>query len=274
MYYREFRPPPLLAPYVKCFWLLDRDYHGSAETVWPDGRTELIFHYGDRYSLGGGTGPVVPNGFVIGPLTRFVHLTSSGRVRLAGARFHAWGMASLCKVPAEEMRDLVLPSADLLGRRASEYTERLADATSSQSVRLLEELLLGRLSGAARPDRIVTTLAGRLLRDRIRIADAARDAGLSTRQLQRRFKAAIGVGPRFFSVVERFNAARKELAADPESDLTEVAFRLGYSDAAHFCRDFRRFYNMSPTAFSRWVASTRAVPRDVAFVQEAATRFP
>jgi len=46
MKYAEYRPSPCLAPLVERFWLLEGAAAGAADAIIPDGRVELIFHYG------------------------------------------------------------------------------------------------------------------------------------------------------------------------------------------------------------------------------------
>src|SRR5262249_43185689 len=79
------------------------------------------------------------------------------------------------------------------------------------------------------------------------LSDIARDLGLSSRQLQRRFRDEVGIGPKFFSRIQRFQRVFWALeGAAP--DWVKVALQCGYFDQAHLIRDFRDFAGQPPAA--------------------------
>ncbi|HEY4110058.1 DUF6597 domain-containing transcriptional factor, partial [Puia sp.] len=52
MFYHEYPPPPVLQPYIQCFWMLEHDYREPCHThehLWADTHTELLFISGERY---------------------------------------------------------------------------------------------------------------------------------------------------------------------------------------------------------------------------------
>jgi AraC family transcriptional regulator len=66
----------------------------------------------------------------------------------------------------------------------------------------------------------------------------------------RRFKLSTGMTPHQF-VMERRIGRAKELIRSHRLELTEVAYRSGFSDQAHFTRVFKRAVGMTPRAFQR-----------------------
>jgi len=84
----------------------------------------------------------------------------------------------------------------------------------------------------------------------ITISQLARISGLSLRQLQRKFKAAFGVGPQQFLIKTRLLAACRALRETGDS-LAEVAFACGFSDQSAFARHFRHYFGLSPSQFRR-----------------------
>jgi AraC-like DNA-binding protein len=88
----------------------------------------------------------------------------------------------------------------------------------------------------------------------ITIADLARLAGLSARQLQRKFKAAVGVGPQQFLIKTRLLAGCRALR-ETQLGIAEIAYACGFSDQSAFARHFRRYAGLTPTDFrSREIA--------------------
>jgi transcriptional regulator GlxA family with amidase domain len=85
---------------------------------------------------------------------------------------------------------------------------------------------------------------------RVSVAELARAADLSTRQLERRFHERVGFAPKLFARLVRFQRALSLLRAGGAS-LGEVAAACGYYDQPHLVRDFRRFAHESPARFLR-----------------------
>jgi hypothetical protein len=236
--------------------------------VWPDGRTELLFHYGDRYRLHGADGALLGHGLLIGPLTRRLVLSSAGSTRVVGVRFHPWGLAGLLRMPVDELTDTVVPVEALWGGEGRRLVERLAEAGDEEAARAVEGFLLGRVRPAPVELRAVAATAGAIV-GRPQVASGPHPPGRSRRQLQRRFKRAIGLSAKRLAVIGRFDAVRRHLLAHPHDDLSDVACRFGYFDYAHLSRDFGRFLGVTPHAFRASVACARAGdPGDVVFLHD------
>jgi AraC-like DNA-binding protein len=84
----------------------------------------------------------------------------------------------------------------------------------------------------------------------LRVSELAREAGLSARQLERRFQAAVGMAPRRFLIEARLAAARELLATTALSQAT-IAERAGFKSADRLARAFRAAMGRSPGAYRR-----------------------
>jgi transcriptional regulator GlxA family with amidase domain len=80
------------------------------------------------------------------------------------------------------------------------------------------------------------------------IAALARLAGMSPRQLQRKFKQVFGVGPHDFLMKTRLLAACR-LIRETEKGLGEIAFGCGFSDQSAFSRYFREHIGMTARVY-------------------------
>ena len=83
---------------------------------------------------------------------------------------------------------------------------------------------------------------------RVSVAELACAVGLSTRQLERAFRERVGLGPKTFLRLVRFQRALA-LLRRPGASLAAIAARCGYFDQAHLVRDFREFAHESPGRF-------------------------
>lgn len=83
----------------------------------------------------------------------------------------------------------------------------------------------------------------------IRMSVLATNCGLSLRQCERRFKRCIGISPKVFARLLRFEALLSSLIQEPSSSLADVASHLGYQDQAHVIHEFKTWAGCTPTAF-------------------------
>ena len=115
----------------------------------------------------------------------------------------------------------------------------------------------------------------------IQVADLADAAGVSTRQLERVFQVQVGLSPKRFLRILRFQAALRAMHTGRRTPWVEVALSHGFYDQAHFSRDFKALAGTSPAAFglhdwslSAMFSAVKRAPElapDVAFIQDDAS---
>ena len=160
-------------------------------------------------------------------------------------RFSPQGAACL-GVPAAELCGHSVDLAAILPpQRVREAQEKLCEAPALHArIAVVEELLL-ELPFAPDPlvARALRQLAG-APNTEAGIAEVARSLALGERQLERRFLAQVGVSPKRFAALARFERALDIMKRAPS--LTDAAFAAGYYDQSHFIREFRRFAGVAP----------------------------
>ncbi len=253
--YREHQPAAPLRSFVRCIWELVADPAeepgGALERVLPDGCMEWVFHLGTPFRIERAPGRLERQAHALigGVTTRAILLEPSADAWVLGVRFepgHAWAAAGM---PARELADRVV-AADH-DPWFAEVTGRLHDAAPAERVGHLQAELLDRFANGPRPRRAARDLglAIRALVDgRATVDQVARSCGLSPRQLQRRFLAEVGVGPKHLARITRF-ARAVELVSWTDQPLTSVAYAEGYADQSHFTREFKQLAGLSPRQY-------------------------
>jgi AraC-like DNA-binding protein len=254
-HYQTRRPHPALAPYVECFWLLTAGADPSAppEIVMPDGKTELIVHFGDAFQKRDAQGRYDTQAGVLfaGQLTTATALRSTGAVGIVAARFKAAGASRFFDFPLKPMTDQVVDFEAVAGRSLNELRQRILEApTNDARIALVERWLIARL-GERDDDRIVRCAVERIVASdgAIPLSELAREIGFSERQLERRFDQKVGVSPKTLARILRLQRFLQLAGSGAPLVLTDAALACGYYDQSHFNRDFKAFAGLSPSAF-------------------------
>ncbi len=239
-----FRPPPLLRRRVAAIDVISSD--GGDVVVLPS--TSVVLGLQVRGRVKAGDSLLAPSGVTGIQSTARTYTYRRGTVSLL-VRFNPGGAACL-GVPVSALASRSVALDDLLPRaRVATLHEQLSEASGDAARVALVERLLAELPSAG--DSMVARALGLLdgARDDASVAAVARELGTSERQLERRFRARVGMTPKRFAVLRRFERAL-ELAAT-SSSLTAIAVEAGYYDQSHFVRDFSRFAHASPGDFFR-----------------------
>lgn len=267
MRYRSIAPEPALAPWVECFWSLTDDGPASAapEPVWPDGCIELIVHLGRPFRALTDDGALAaqPVSFLVGQMVRPMVLQAAGAVATFGVRFRPGGARPFFGVPLGEVAGKTVALAALWGVEAAALESALAEAWSEGASRPTSRLalervvhvtgrtLLRRLDSQRRPPAEVDLAVARVMaaRGAVRIESLAREVGWGTRRLERRFTDAVGLAPKPFARVVRFQALLASLPSR-EPDWVSLALDCGYFDQSHLAGEVRSLAGVTPSALT------------------------
>jgi AraC-like DNA-binding protein len=183
-------------------------------------------------------------------------------------RFRPGGAFPFLGFPAEAITDTVVDLETVLGRGSTgSLRDRILEApTLPLKMAAVEGWLMERAAGRLEPNPVVEHVAGRLFEPAgFRIADVAQEIGFSQRHLLGLFRRWVGLSPKQYARVRRFQQVlthvvrRKgdppvedlELRGRPlhEPDWADVAALFGYYDQSHLARDFRELAGETPNGY-------------------------
>ncbi len=221
--YREWDPPPEWRHAVTCLWE-QRVFADRVQRVVPDGYADLIFNTDDAVDVIGVSDEVGLPVLVAG-------------TRLFGIRLHPEAVGAAFRTNASRLLNEAVPAEDVLGAKRARH---LVDQRSLDAwIRTIE------------PDDRASQ-AVRLLKTHS-VADTADELNVTTRQLQRSLLAEVGLAPKTFQRITRFQRFLR--AADGGATLGRAAAESGYADQAHLTREVGRLSGLTP---SRLIAERRS----------------
>lgn len=133
------------------------------------------------------------------------------------------------------------------GARLRERLATAADAGAAAD--LLQAALVERAAGVRGMHSPTPRLASAIARLQASgVADAARDLGVSERQLRRDFQDALGLSPKAVARLDRFTRALRAAHAGDAASWADIAADAGYYDQAHLIAEFKAIAGASPGA--------------------------
>jgi AraC-like DNA-binding protein len=252
-------PVAALRHQVRCFQ--QRQAHlDRSPVVFPiAARPDLIleFYLQERYLIRvceSGEQEFAPRVVVVGPCTfRRAELVLQGLFDVFTIHFQPSGFHQFFRAPMPDLADQAYDATSVIGAVATEIAERLAEASCfHERIQVATNFLLRYLQEGHAVD-AVTATANRLMlgSGALRVDKAATSAAMSIRQFERRFIEQVGLPPKRYARIVRFDAALKAKMTAPRRPWTEIAHALGYHDQMHMVRDFQHFAGESPSAFVR-----------------------
>jgi len=222
----------------------------------PDGRFQLAFSLAegpisaltDPTGEGGGVAPSL----LIGIRSRFGIIDTAKLRSAMGVVFRPGGMHAFLKVPADVFHDQNI-SLDLIwGSMVRTLRDRLRSA--NDPVKKFQILEVALLSCIHERVQLNTAVRYALLEFARRpqipmVRELAHQAGLSRRRFAQLFREQIGLTPKLYCRVQRFQNALKQIGSGAFVDWAQLALAAGYCDQAHLAHEFRDFSGLSPSAY-------------------------
>jgi len=256
--HHHYVPQTPLSAYVESFWLYEGERPAHAkERRLPDGSVGLIFTLHDdlihiydsrdQETLSSYRGAVLS-----GPQSRFVLLDTSSLISTLGVTFRPGGMLPFLPFPISELSDQVLSLATLWGAEVADLRGSLCIATTpSARFAILERFLLSRLD-LCRTSHPALACAVAGLRDAARfptIVSLAEHIGLSQTRLVQVFRDAMGITPKQYARLSRFQRVLARLDAGEAAKWADTVFACGYFDQSHLIHEFQAFAGLTPSQY-------------------------
>jgi AraC-like DNA-binding protein len=267
-------PGPPLSEFVECFWLLAGAQTPRKERILPSGTIELVINLredemrihdptrSERYKRFSGA-------ILSGTYSKVFICDAMQHESIVGVHFKPGGAFPFLGVAANELADAHTDLADLWGRSALELRVRLCEVTTPRArFRIMEKFLTERLHHRAVKCHPALLRALNMFGQTgtaATVRDVAHEIGLCQRRFIQLFKAQVGVAPKLFCRLLRFQRARtlsahietphidrtQRMRQDSRIDWAQLALTCGYFDQSHLINDFEEFSGLSPTEYLR-----------------------
>lgn len=255
MKYVKVEPDPYLHPFVDSIWIQENDTLSTQgvdpyTTVIPTTIIDMIFHYGDPFLEQQSDGDItMPKMYLSGQQTSPIRVKATGKTGIILVSFKPWGFFHLFQIPADQFKDASVSLWDILSyNEINELEEKLAEAqTAEAKVGCIQEFLCNILR-RTQPDQTDTLIIEAALKINegkgvTNIAEIREHFFISKRHFIRRFKKVMGLNPKEFSNIIRFQKALLYTKLQVRAE--RIIGDLGYYDQSHMLHEFKRISGCS-----------------------------
>lgn len=233
----------------------------------PDGNTELIINLDEKpqYIYDNNTLETIQTCrrvWVSGVRTRPITIPSGKGSRMLIVAFRKGKAHPFYPLPMSELSDRVVEADLVFGKDVLDLREHLLACPSvDRMFCLVEQFLLRRAGNALSPESssrcIEYALSGLMLAPSTPgVLQLSEQIGYSQKHLIGLFKGQVGVTPKTFMKIMRFQKAVLAIEKEPSADWSAVAQLNGFYDQSHFIHEFREFSGFTPGEYLKRKADT------------------
>jgi AraC-like DNA-binding protein len=249
---QQFLPSEILRPYIKFHWIYSTDKDTSTDVIYPSGCVELAINISDGQvtTILNDRAIKMPSVEVLGQLTIPGRIIATKGSTLLVTRFYPYAVSLFFPNHVSEFTNDSIDLNEIFKNEATELYHRMMEQrTIDQKINMLEAFLIQKLKKGRSEEklRLVEHICNQPFDcDILHVEDLASKYGFSERYIQKLFTDFIGISPKSFFNIQRFNRSL-ELVRSSGSSLTAIAHECGYYDQAHFIKEFKNFTGMTPS---------------------------
>ena len=263
MEYQKWLPHPLLKSYIRYYTYMEL----GAKDIWtssaiaPTGCSVMCVIVGDNLtSFRDNNGLVLPQFSInfTGQVTAFTPFSFFGKHKVVSIIFNPFGACRLLGMGQSCFTDHYSQDFfELLPVRDRAMQQQFMDCQKpEETFSLLEAIFLRLLKQNKEKSNLpkIAFICQQLMKsahEPLLLKSITREVGFSKSSLERNFKEIVGIGAKQYHRILRFHNLLNHIQQQKDVyHWTEVAYRFGYYDQAHFIKDFKAFYGKTPSAFS------------------------
>jgi AraC-like DNA-binding protein len=266
--YLERIPAAPLRRFVQVFWYSQAPVAAHRyERILPTGCTQVILNLEhdclhDCFA-GAPDQPVAP-ALVVGGRSAYEIVAARDMASLIGISFKPGGFAAFAGDAVDRFSNLSIPLEATWGAASLTLRSRLRETDDIRTrFRIIEAFLVERLAACARPNagarrRVVEFALSNFgsAPALSTVREVARSTGLSERRFSQIFREEVGLSPKVWCRIQRFQRAVRLLHSSADVPWAEMALDCGFYDQSHFANEFRAFSGVDATTYSahrtRW----------------------
>jgi AraC-like DNA-binding protein len=241
--YVEIAPAEQLKDFIDTYWIMETGalYQPTEARLYADGTTDIFVNMGNTRPLLNNT-PLLPGTIYFGGT-----MTTSSLIQrlpnsiFIGIRFKPGGFAFFYKLPLQELTDEIIEFPDRFLYDLLDVDDRVTER--------LDDFFTGKIRNTRNLLSLIKTVENH--KGKITVDYLAKRHHVTNRTLERMFNEHMGISPKEFIKVIRFQQVLKRIRKkDVKESLSQLAYEMGYYDQAHLANEVKRYSGFDPTTLA------------------------
>ncbi len=257
MILRTYKPTAPLNKYVELLaYYKGYNPEYPAERLLPEGNVEILIALDDiqRCFYDGvhlQSKVTCRRAWISGMHQGYFHANADKDSSLFAIKFKAGGSYPFLHLPLLELNNLFVEADLILGNHVISLREQLLHTENPDDMFLfVENFLMERFSPTS-PQQAIANFAATKMTSPLgstTLKSIATEVGYSQKQLIQLFKKYVGLSPKQYQRLQRFNTTLQQIHQQTYPT-SQMNFDFGYYDQAHFINEFKHFSGYSPKAY-------------------------
>lgn len=262
----EYEPCEELKPYIRCYWGSEKLYTmkktevPDKDLIVPDTCMDVMFYinYTDnkiesRFS-----------GINDSPFSMEEIRDRDMEMSIFAIRFYPWSVVMFSEDSMRQVKNILCSAEDYFSSLKKHMEPQLLEVLSmKERITVVEKFLINHIH-LERQNSIFMEAVEKILfkRGNIKVLDLEKEIHTSGRQLERIFNENMGLSPKQFSSMVRYQNLWRDIVCNRNLNIQDEVYNLGFTDQAHLLRTFKKYHTMTPAQAREYAV------KDVGFLQE------
>lgn len=248
-----YQPPEHLSRYIRYFWSCDMLDFQSERIIYFDNYADrfprFVFQFDDGYALKSKEDKHIPKAYICGIDTYASSMTVQANFSHFGVSFNSFAPTAIFKTNESLVNEII----DLHDLGYTDLIQKLTDAKSHEErVQIMGRFIDDQLSHKVFVnDNIMQIVLENELTEQTDLFKLQKKYKTTERTMERLFKNAMGISPKTFQRLVRFEKTLALLKDPAYGNSAMVGHMLNYTDQSHFIKDFKAFTNITPFQFQK-----------------------
>ncbi len=259
MNYCPHQPSEELEPYVQSIFHFKQYMpEHSIEKVIPDGHIYLIFEFDGfvrKVFNNDNLRPISSHSLVwlSGMHKHYISISAHENSEMFVIQFKPGGLSPFIDKPVSDLTDCVLPAQQIFGEKILKLRNELLKTKENNQLmfQLAETFLLSSASFNLNRARILVEHMLEAINNNsaTQLQNIVKQAGYSQKQAIHIFKSHVGINPKTYQRIVRFNEVLPMVMSKQSIAWTDICANCYYFDQSHFIREFKSFCGYNPSDF-------------------------
>jgi AraC-like DNA-binding protein len=251
------KPSKTLAPYIKRYWAIENVLDKSeicVQRIIPTGLPELLLYFTPRPKILTENKELSDNFALFGHQNGFYDMELTGELSVFSIVFQPQGLMQFFNFPLSEICNRNVSLKDINRQSGRDLEEQMSEvSTFQQKVNIVETYLFDLLKNNFDDFKFrrINHIAGLIKQTHgnINVNQMASEVCLCRKQFERIFAEHIGISPKQYLKIIRFQSAIFQKQKNNNLNMTELSYESGYFDQSHFINDFKSLSGLTPKQY-------------------------